>query len=74
MAMYIYKKKTGSQPGLPRSPGFRVDQVSPGQLPGGLLLRPGPVPGPIWPGPGSTRQAGPGFKTMAKGIIFGRRK
>jgi hypothetical protein len=47
------------------SAGFtRVDRVSPGQLPGGFLLGPGPVPGPGRPGPGSTRRAGPGFKTM----------
>jgi len=58
------KRETGSQPGLPGSPGFRVDRVFPGQLPGGFLLRPGPVPGPGRPGPGSTRRAGPGFKTV----------
>jgi hypothetical protein len=29
-----------------------------------VLLRPGPVPGPGRPDPGSTRQADPGFKTM----------
>jgi len=67
------------------SAGFtRVDRVSPGQLPGGFLLGPGPVLGPGRPGPGSagsrvdppgrsgfqnygpgsTRRAGPGFKTM----------
>jgi hypothetical protein len=47
------------------STGFtRVDRVSPGQLPDGFLLRPGPVPGLDRPGPGSTRRAGPGFKTM----------
>jgi len=65
----IYKKK---RPGLsrvyPGRPGSgstrRVDRVSPGQLPGGFLLGPGPVPGPGRPGPGSTRRAGPGFKTM----------
>jgi hypothetical protein len=67
--MYI-KKKTergvGSQPGLPGSLGFRVDQVSPSQLPSRFLLRPGPVPGPDGPGLESTRQAGPGFKTMKR--------
>ena len=64
-AVYIQKnKEVGSQPGLSGSPGFRVDRVSPGQLLGGFLLRPGPVPGPGQPGPGSTRRAGPGFKTM----------
>jgi hypothetical protein len=61
-AVYIQKnKEAGSQSGLSGSPGFRVDRVSPGQLLGGFLLRPGPVSGP---GPGSTRRAGPGFKTM----------
>ena len=65
-AFYIKKKETGFQPGLPWSPGFRVGRVSPGQLPTGFLLRPGPVPGPGRPGPGSTRRAGPGFKTMSK--------
>jgi hypothetical protein len=63
--LYIKKKKeAGSHPGLPGSVGFRVDRVSPGQLPDGFLLRPGPVPCPGRPGPGSTRRAGPGFKTM----------
>ena len=68
MAMYK-KKKTGSQLGLPGSPGFRVDRVSPGQLPGGFLLRPGPVSGPGRPGPGSTRRAGPSFKTMVTCVL-----
>ena len=54
--------KTGSQLGLPGSAGFRVEP--PGQLPTGFLLRPGPVPCPGRPGPGSTRRAGSGFKTM----------
>ena len=45
MYIYIYKKKVGSQSGLPGSLGFRVDRVSPGQLPGGFLLRARPVPG-----------------------------
>ena len=53
--------------------GFaRVDRVSPGQLPGGFLLRPGPVPCPGRPGPGSTRRAGPGFKTMNWTLSPGR--
>jgi len=39
------KKVAGSQPGLPGSTR-RVDRISPGYLPGGFLLRPGPVPGP----------------------------
>jgi hypothetical protein len=53
---------------LPGQPGHRVDP--PGQ-PGhtGFFLppffhQPGPVPAPGRPGPGSTRWAGPGFKTM----------
>jgi hypothetical protein len=78
--MCLYKKKerereTGSQPGLPGSPGFRVDPPGRpgflGQLPGRFLLRLGPVPGPGRPGrpgPGSTRRAGPGFKTVLKSI------
>jgi len=32
-----------------------------------FFLKPGPIPAPGQPGPGSTRRAGPGFKTMAKG-------
>jgi hypothetical protein len=62
----IELQNTGSRPGLPRSPVFRVDRVSPGQLLGGFLLRPGPVPDQGRPSPGSTCRAGPGFKTMAK--------
>jgi len=50
----------GPGPGLIR----RVDRVSPGQFPSGFLPPPGPVPGPGRPGPGSTRRAGPGFKTL----------
>jgi hypothetical protein len=65
--VYVKKKKeAGSQPGLPGSPEFRVDRVFLGQLPGGFLLRPGPVPCSGRPGPGSTRRAGPSFKTMGK--------
>jgi hypothetical protein len=68
-SMYIKKKK---RPGLsrvyPGRPGSgltrRVNRVSPGQLPSGFLLRPVPVLGPGWSGPGLTRRAGPGFKTM----------
>jgi hypothetical protein len=64
-----YKKK---RPGLrrvwPGGPGpgstLRVDRVSPGQLPSGFLPPPGPVPCPGRPDPGSSRQAGPGFKTL----------
>jgi hypothetical protein len=59
--IYIYNK-AGSHPGLPGSAGFRVD--SPGQFPGCFLLKPGPALDPGQPGPGSTRRAGPGFKTM----------
>jgi len=65
------ENKAGSQPGLPGSPGFRVDRVSPGQLPSGFLPPPGRVLGPGWPGPGSTRRAGPGFKTLFKTMHFG---
>jgi len=54
------KKKIGRV-----SAGFtRIDRVSPGQLPGGFLLRPRPVSCPGRLGLGSTRRAGPGFKTM----------
>jgi len=42
----------------------RVDRVSPGQFPSGFLPPPGLVPGPGQPGPGSTRRAGLGFKTL----------
>jgi len=61
--MFYMCVKAGSQLGLPGS-NRRVDRVSPGQLPTGFLLRPRPVPGSGRPGPGSTRWAGPGFKTM----------
>ena len=55
----IYKSQVSS--------GFtRVDRVFPGQFPSGFLPQPGPVPGPGRPGPGSTRRAGPGFKTLTK--------
>jgi hypothetical protein len=58
----------GSLPGLLGSAGFWVDPPGRpgfvGQLPGRFLLRPGPVQGPSQPGPGSTRRAGPGFKTV----------
>jgi len=68
------EKKKRERPGLSRVyPGRLgsgstrlVDRVFPGQLPGGFLLRPGPVPGPGRPGPESTRRAGPGFKTVVK--------
>ena len=65
-------REIGSQPGLPGSPGF--DRVLPGQFPNGFLLRPGPVPGPGQPGPGSTGRAGPGFKTMTKSRLSGPKK
>ena len=44
-SMHIYKKKRSGLSGF-----TRVGRVSPGQLPGGLLLRLGPIP---CPGPGS---------------------
>jgi len=46
------------------STGFQVNRVSSGQLLNGFLLRPGPVPSPGRPGPGSTHRAGPSFKTV----------
>ena len=52
------KNLTGSHPGLAGCTGSRVDWVSPGQFPSGVLPQPGPVPGPGRPGPGSTRRAG----------------
>ena len=54
--IYIKKKSPGLSRVYPGS-GLtrRVDRVSPGQLPRGFLLRPGPVPGPGRPG----RPAGP---------------
>jgi hypothetical protein len=57
--LQLKKKLTGSHPGFDL-----VDRVSPGQFPSGFLPSPGPVPGLGRPGPGSTRRAGPGFKTM----------
>ena len=54
----------GSHPGLTGWPGSRVGRVFPGQFPSGFLPPPGSVPGPSRPGPGSTSQAGPGFKTL----------
>ena len=63
-ARQLQKKKVKSQPGLPGSTGFRVDRVSPGQIPDYFLLKPGPAPSPGRLDPGSTRRAGPGFKTM----------
>jgi hypothetical protein len=64
MSMYIYNKRGRVSVRFTGSPGFRVDRVSPDQLPDRFLLRPGLVPDPGWPGPGSTRRAGPDFKTM----------
>jgi len=65
--IYIYKR-LGLIRVYPGRPGFgstyRVNQVLPGQFPGGFLLRPEPVPGPGRPGPGSTHQADPSFKTI----------
>lgn len=64
----LKKKESGLSWVYPGQQGFgsthRVERVSLGQLPGGFLLRPGPVPCLGQPGPGSTRRAGPGFKTM----------
>jgi len=52
-------------PGRPGSGSTRrVDRVSPGQLPSEFLPPPGRVPGPGRLGLGSTRRAGPGFKTL----------
>jgi len=59
------KNLTWSHPGLT---GSRVDRVSPGQFPSGFLPSPGPVPGPGRLGPGSTRRAGLGLKTLIKSI------
>jgi len=68
----IYKK---INPGLSRvwpgrpGPGstLRVDRVWPDQFPACFLLRPGPATGP---GPGLTRRAGPGLKTLSETISF----
>jgi hypothetical protein len=59
-------------PGLvrvcPGRPGHwltrRVDRVLPGCCPRRFCSKPGPVQPPGRPGPGSTRRAGPGLKTM----------
>ena len=68
--MCLYKKKkreTGSQPGLPGSPGFRVDPPGRPGFTGPTLervfssTRTGPRPG-------STRRAGPGFKTLSMSL------
>ena len=63
--IYTYIKK---HPGFIRvssgSIGSRVDRVLPGQILGWFFHQPGLVPTPDQPGPGSTRRAGPGFKTM----------
>jgi hypothetical protein len=61
--LYIYKKNSWVSSGF-----TRVDRVLPGQFPSGFLPPPGPVPDPGRPGPGSTRQAGPGFKTLAMAL------
>ena len=58
MTVKINKKWPG--PGLTRL----VDRVWPGQFPNGFLPPPGPVLGPSRLCPGSTRRAGPGFKTL----------
>jgi hypothetical protein len=64
--IYIYIKKKKSAVSHTGLTGSRVDRVSPGQFPRGFLPPPGPVPGPGRPGPGSTRRAGPGFKTLIR--------
>ena len=43
---------------------LRVDRVLPGQFSFRVVYQPGPVLAPGQPGPGLTRRAGPGFKTM----------
>jgi hypothetical protein len=55
------ENKPGSQSGLPGPAGSRV---WPGQFPACFLLRPGPATDLDRPSPGSTRRAGPGFKTL----------
>jgi hypothetical protein len=59
--MIVKKKLIRSHPGWT---GSRVDRGFPGQFPSGFLPPPKPVPGLGRPGPGSTRRAGPGFKTL----------
>ena len=49
------QKSTGLSPGQPGHTGFFLPL---------FFRQPGPVPVPGRPGPGSTRRAGPGFKTM----------
>ena len=62
----LKKKEVGSQPGLPGSPGFRVD-------PPGRPGFAGPTPRRVFtktrtgPMPGLACRAGPGFKTMVLG-------
>jgi hypothetical protein len=62
------ENKAGSQPGLPGSPGFRVD-------PPGRPGFTGPTPERVFastrtgPRPGLTRRAGPGFKTLAGSVM-----
>ena len=68
LLIYIIKKIVGSQLGLPGSSGFRVDP--PGRS---GFARPNPrlVFSLTRPGSrtGSTRRAGPGFKTMPSSLI-----
>jgi hypothetical protein len=53
-----------SQPGLLEVAGSRIDRVLPNQFPNRCLFRFGPVPCSGRSGPGSTRRAVLGFKTM----------
>ena len=58
------KKKTGSRPGSPGSPGFRVTRIWPGCCHSRSFIKPGPVQPPGRPGPGSTCRTGPGLITV----------
>jgi len=64
----LVKKKKTKVNGL--QPGFWPGQ--PGHTGSWLMLffhQPGPVPAPGQPGPGSTRRAGPGFKTLMRSLL-----
>jgi len=58
------QKSTGLQPGLAGSTGLPGQLGHTGFFLPLFFLQPGPVPASGRPGPGSARQAGPGFKTM----------
>jgi len=62
---HIWKKKTPGVVWIRPGHGLtrRVDRVLPGCCPGRSFIKPEPVQPPGWPGPGSTRRAGPGFIT-----------